>query len=178
MKRATILAVALAVTAGASVRSEVTDLFPDDTAYVVRLNVKAVVAQPTVLGDAKSIKSAMGEAAKVMESCGIDPIRDLTQATLAVGGNASGRTAVVLIEGTFDPTKIRARLAQLATERKTEIEARSNGVFQWTLPADKTPAAGGMSLPNRFYFSVIDEKLAAWAIDEAAINDAIDKKAV
>lgn len=174
MRPAILLAAGVALAANPA-RADVTTLFPDNTAYVVRFNVNAILAQPSVAGDAKAIKSALGEAAKVMASCGIDPTRDIARATLAVGSDASARTAVILVEGAFDAAKVNARLAALSAERKDEVEARANGVFRWTLPPDSSPPA--VTLPRQYFVAVLDGQSAALGIDEGAVNDAVDKKA-
>src|SRR4051812_6633156 len=106
MTRVSLLAAAVALAATHAARADVTALFPDNTAYVVRFNVNSVLARPTALGDARSIKAALGDAAKVMETCGVDPARDVARVTLAVGADASARTAVLLVEGSFDPAKV------------------------------------------------------------------------
>ena len=68
MKRALFLALALAPVPAA--RADVAELFPDNTAYVVRLNVKAVVAQPTVFGDAASSTRTLDQLAEALERSG------------------------------------------------------------------------------------------------------------
>lgn len=172
MTRATFLACVVFVT---TVRADIVPLLPDRTAYVIRVNVNALLARPTALGDAKSIKAALGDAAKTMESCGVDITRDVARATLAVGADASARTAVLLVEGTFDPAKVNARLAALAAEKKDQVEARPNGVYRWTLPQDKAQPA--VTLPRQFFVAVLDGQTAALGVDEGAVNDAVDKKA-
>ncbi len=172
MTRATLLAL---VAIAAAARADVTQLFPDRTAYVVRLNVNAVLAQPTALGDAKSLEAALGDAATVMKSCGVEFTRDVARATLAVGADASARTAVLLIEGKFDPAKVNAQFAAMAAEKKGGVEARPNGVYRWTLPPDKSQPA--VALPRNLFVAMLDGQTAAVAIDEGAIDDAIDKKA-
>src|SRR5215831_6496476 len=83
--RAWLLAFLLPISAQAG---EVNKYLPNDSDFVVMLNVRQLLNSPLVqkhaLADLKTMLKANSEATKHLEALGFDPFKDLTSITLAV----------------------------------------------------------------------------------------------
>jgi hypothetical protein len=148
---------------------------PDGTIFVLSLNVKNLLESPLLRGDEKAFKTAMGEAAKALEEFGVDPGKDLSRVVIAAGEGAPNN-ALVLVEGTFNTAKLQTQLANLAKEKKGNIEPAEGapaGVYQVKLPPQARRNPG---MPDRFLFTVLDRNFLAIAPNQSSLEDVLAKK--
>lgn len=148
---------------------------PDGTLFVLSVNVRNLLDSPLLRGDEKAFKTAMGEAAKALEEFGVDPAKDLNRVVIAAGEGAPN-SALVLIEGTFNTAKLQTQLANLAKEKKGNIEPAEGapaGVYQVKLPPQARRNPG---MPDRFLFTVLDRNFLAIAPTQVALEDVLAKK--
>jgi hypothetical protein len=167
--------VAAALFAAPARAADLDKYLPDGTIFVLSLNVKNLLDSPLLRGDEKAFKTAMGEAAKALEEFGVDPAKDLSRLVIAAGENAPNN-ALVLIEGTFNTAKLQTQLANLAKEKKGNIEPAEGapaGVYQVKLPPQARRNPG---MPDRFLFTVLDRNFLAIAPSQVAVEDVIAKK--
>jgi hypothetical protein len=166
---------AAALFAAPAPAAEMDKYLPDGTVFVLSVNVKNLIDSPLLRGDEQAFKTAMGEAAKALEQFGVDPGKDLTRVVIAAGEGAPNN-ALVLIEGTFNTAKLQAQLANLAKEKKGNIEPAEGapaGVYQVKLPPQARRNPG---MPDRFLFTVLDRNFLAIAPAQVALDDVIAKK--
>jgi hypothetical protein len=171
------MALAAVLLAAPGPAAEIDKYLPDGTVFVLSLNVKNLIESPLLRGDEKAFKTAMGEAAKALEDFGVDPGKDLNRIVIAAGaGQDAPNNALVLIEGTFNTAKLQTQLANLAKEKKANIEPAEDapaGVYQVKLPPQ---ARRGPGMPDRFLFTVLDRNFLAIAANQAALGDVLAKK--
>lgn len=155
--------------------ADIDKYLPDGTIFVLSLNVKNLLDSPLLRGDEKAFKTAMGEAAKALEEFGVDPGKDLTRVVIAAGEGAPNN-ALVLVEGTFNTAKLQTQLANLAKDKKGNVEPAEGapaGVYQVKLPPQARRSPG---MPDRFLFTVLDRNFLAIAPNQMSLEDVLAKK--
>jgi hypothetical protein len=161
---------------GAPARAADLDKYlPDGSFLVLSFNVKQLLAAPLVRGDDKAFKQGMGEAAKVLEGFGVDPAKDIDRVVLAVGDQLQPQNVLVLLQGSFDPAKVQAKLQQLAKEKKNLEAVSEDGatMFQGKIAM---PAMPNPAVPSKYVLTVLDNQFIAFASDKAALKEALAKK--
>jgi hypothetical protein len=179
IRELTLALVGAAIVTGLARAAEPTTYLPDGTMLVLTLNVKQLRQSALLRGDEKAFKEKMAEAAKALETFGVDPAKDLDRIVLAVGEQLNPANTLILIEGRFDVTKIQGRLRELTRERKNDLQAIEESgftIFQGRLPK---PAVANptVPLPERFVMTILDGATIALAADRAALTEAVAKKA-
>jgi hypothetical protein len=174
----TLLGVTLAAAVlGAPARAADFDKYlPDQTLFVVALNVKQLLNAPLLKSDEKAYKQSLAEATKALEGFGVDPAKDVNRVIFAAGEDMKAKNLLILVEGHFDPAKLQAKLDDLAKEPKYNLKTtKVNGatVYQGRLPQQPVPTA---KLPEQVFFTVLDDSHMAVAMDEGALKDALAKK--
>jgi hypothetical protein len=151
--------------------AEVNKYLPDDTGAVVTINVRAALDSPLVKKYAMDhIKQALKdneEAQKVLNSLGLDPLKDIDQAVIA-GSDIGESKALVIVTGRFDPDKIKAKAVETAKNQPDAL---------------KLHAAGGYSLyevkmpdqPQPVFAAVADKNTIVASPSRDFVIDALDK---
>ncbi|HTK77455.1 MAG TPA: hypothetical protein VL371_19480 [Gemmataceae bacterium] len=169
------VALAAALLAAPARAADIDKYLPDGTIFVLSVNVKNLLDSPLLRGDEKAFKTAMGEAAKALEEFGVDPAKDLNRVVIAAGEGAPNN-ALVLVEGTFNTAKLQSQLANLAKEKKGNVEPAEGapaGVYQVKLPPQARRSPG---MPDRFLFTVLDRNFLAIAPNQMSLEDVLAKK--
>ena len=176
----TLLGVTLAaaVLGAPACAADIDKYLPDQTLLVVSLNVKQLLNAPLLKSDEKAYKQGLAEATKALEGFGVDPAKDVNRVVFAAGEEMKAKGFLVLVVGHFDPAKLQAKLDELAKDPKNNlkaIEVDGAKVYQGKVPQQNMPAPGAR-LPERVYFTVLDEGHMGVALDEGALKDALAKK--
>jgi hypothetical protein len=121
---------AIFLAASLAAAAEVDSRIPADTEIVVSVNVAQLFNSP--LG-AKYLRTAVDEALKhnaegqeALNYLGLDPMRDITQLTLAMT-SAKNKEGVVIIRGRFNRAKIDDLAQKVAAEQKDKLAIHNNG---------------------------------------------------
>lgn len=121
-----LLAVVLATGVAATARAaDVEPLLPKETEQVVHMNFKQMLDSDIVKKYAMGqIKQAMqGEDVKaILDSLGLDPLKDLEKATLGLWGTGEETNVVGVIKGKFDAKKLFAAAQDQAAKNKDKVE--------------------------------------------------------
>jgi len=151
-----VLAVlAVAVPARAA---DVDKYLPDDTQFVVTVNVKELLATPAVKQNAlpqlKALLQANGDVSDTLKDLGFDPLADLDSVQAAGPGGGEPDKVLVIVHGRFDLDKFRKAAAAAEKDHGDvftihKVNDGKGGQFQLyevNLPEQNTPIF--VSLPN------------------------------
>jgi hypothetical protein len=131
--------------------AEVDKYLPEDTEAVVVVNAKQLVDSSLVkkhlLGHIRELLKSNDEAAKILESLGFDPFKDLTSITAAmplIGNDAKG---LIITHGQFDKAKFDAKAEEVVKERGDVLKIHKEGdrkVYEVKVPDGDKPAFVGI----------------------------------
>jgi RNA polymerase sigma factor (sigma-70 family) len=180
-ERAQPVTVGLALPARAA---DLDKLLPDDSNFVLSVNVKQILQSPLFTKDSqKQIEELLKtEAAQaVLKDTAFDPVKDVGRVVLAMGPTSlpeegrrdDGQTAnpfgpVILIQGRFDPDKIRVRIDQAVKDFPDMLKIHSIGKANVV----EIAVAG-----NRYFAVVVDRNIVALAPRREQIEDLLAKAA-
>jgi hypothetical protein len=119
---AVVLAAGVATTARAA---DVDPLLPKETEQVVYMNFKQMLDSDIIKKYAMGqIKQAMqGEDVKgILDSLGLDPLKDLDKATLGLWGSGDETNMVGVVKGKFNYDKLFAAAKEQADKNKDKVE--------------------------------------------------------
>ncbi len=106
--------------ASAAPAAGVDKLLPPDTTVFVTVNVKQILDSPIVkkrgLGEARDALKSVDELNGVLDDLGFDPFRDLDRITVASPGGSDQDRGLLIVRGSFDLDKFKARAAQAAKD--------------------------------------------------------------
>jgi hypothetical protein len=121
-----VLALAMPVRA-----ADVDKYLPDDTEVVVVLNAKQLLDAPLVkkhfLEHIRALIKSSDEAAKILESVGFDPFKDLTSITGAMSTLGSEAKGLIITHGEFDRAKFEAKADEMAKDKSDTFKAHKEG---------------------------------------------------
>jgi hypothetical protein len=122
--RLTLLLVLLAVPAGASAADP---LLPADTQSYVAVNVRQMLDAPlvkkTLLGPARQfLDNELSDISGVLKEVGIDPFRHLDRILIASPGGKDTDRGLIILHGTFDPAKIKAKVDALVRNNSENLK--------------------------------------------------------
>jgi hypothetical protein len=107
------LALAAACVAAPARAGEVDRFLPDDTAILVALNVRQVLDSPLFqklgVNPARELLKEVDQVADILKDLGFDPFKDLDRILLAGPGGPDPDKGLVIVHGTFDLAKFKAR---------------------------------------------------------------------
>ncbi len=119
---AVVMVAGLAATARAA---DVNPLLPKETEYVVHMNFKQMMDSDIVKKYAMGqIKQALqGEDLKgILDTLGLDPLKDLEQATIGAWGSGEETNVVGVVKGKFDTKKMYDGVKDLSAKAKDKVE--------------------------------------------------------
>src|SRR5207237_976656 len=126
-----LLACALLALALPARAAEVNKYLPDDTEMVLSLNVKQMIDSPLfqklALEHVKAVIKANDEASKMLEALGFDPFKDLTGLTMALSNLGPDPKLFVIAQGTFDTTKMAAKIEEEAKSKADQLKILKEG---------------------------------------------------
>ncbi len=134
MRRISRCLLAIVLTAGLAATARAADvdpLLPKETEYVVHMNFKQMLDSDIIKKYAMGqIKQALqGEDLKgVLDTLGLDPLKDIEQATLGVWMKGEETNMVGVIKGKFDTKKMYDGAKDLATKAKDKVEIVTESV--------------------------------------------------
>lgn len=134
MRRISRCLLAVVMTAGLAATTRAADvdpLLPKETEYVVHMNFKQMLESDIMKKYAMGqIKQALqGEDLKgVLDTLGLDPLKDLEKATLGVWMKGEETSMVGVIKGKFDTKKMYDGAKELAAKAKDKVELVTESV--------------------------------------------------
>lgn len=166
----------LCLVAGMSLPARAADIenvLPNDTEFVMSFNIKQLLDSAIVKKYASDmIDQAVEnspEAQQFMELTGLDPRKDLTRIIMAgSGSDPSDMSAVVLMEGNYDPTKLNAVLAEVARAKSEMISVIKDGNL--TLYKIEGPES-----PTPLFAHVANKSLVVMATSKDLVKDTLAK---
>lgn len=159
--RQAFLALACTATLAAAADPALLSLVPKDPVMIAGVDVAR--ARSSAFGQRilAEMKDENKNFSQLVESTGFDPRRDLQEAILATDGK-NGDSTVILVRGSFDPSKISAFL-----RAKGGAPSVYKGVELWSDSKKANPDGA---------FAIVDSSLAIFGKD-AAVRAAIDRRA-
>src|SRR5262249_5388967 len=165
--------------------ADIDKYLPDDTHLVVSVNVKQILASPLF---AKHFQKPVDEFLKteavqlMLKDSGFDPLRDGDRLLVALGASshemttAAGPTAVsnsvgvfLLLQGRFDPARLRAKAKQFAEKNPTMLQIHQQGSTPY-YEINLGPGPKGLA-------AVLDKNTLVLTPLKAQLTDALDKAA-
>lgn len=152
-----ILGLVLLAGLAAPVRAaEVDPLLPAETEGVVQINFRQILESDLIKKYAlEQIKQALqgADAKKMMETVGVDPLKDIDRATISFWGkDPQDMNGVGIIRGKFDPAKLYKAVEEITKKEPEKAEIVTEGTYKMV---KVNPEKEG-SKP--VYISVADEK--------------------
>jgi len=134
MRRISHCLLAVVMTAGLAATARAADvdpLLPKDTEYVVHMNFKQMLDSDIIKKYAMGqIKQALqGEDLKgVLDTLGLDPLKDIEQATVGAWGKGEEMNYIGVVKGKFDTKKLYDGAKDLASKAKDKVELVTEAV--------------------------------------------------
>jgi len=160
--------------ASAQAQSPIAGILPNDSEVVVSVNIKQILESPLVKKHAADmVDQAIAnskEAKQLMEISGLDPRKDVSRVIMSLSGSdPSSMEAVVLVEGTYDPAKLNAAMAEFARAK--------NEVLSLVKDDDMTfYKYQGPESPQPTFIHVADKSLLVMASSKELVKDTLAKK--
>jgi hypothetical protein len=165
----------LLVSAIASVQAaDVEKYLPDGTVFVVTVNVKQLLDSPIVknhlLDKFQAALKSSSEISEVLDSLGIDPLKDLTRFTAASTGTNPDSKGLLILAGNFDPAKFEA-LAKKNADRHADVlkilTENGHQVYEVQIPQS----------PRPLLVSVLDKNTIVATVDKESLQEAFSRVA-
>jgi hypothetical protein len=148
-------AIAVAITGQALFAADMTKLIPEDTDFVLQINVAKILAMPEVQKQINDEFEKQAEQKKTYEEIkaksGFDPLKDLTNVVLFSSGKVlDGKEAVsgALIEGKYDIEKI-LKVIKEDENAKKDVDITVVDGFNCVVPKNSKDGYG-MFLDNQY----------------------------
>lgn len=150
VRRASLVAVALSLLwAAGSARAVDPKLFPNDTEFVLRVNLKQIMeselvkAQKEFLDQAKGLlEQRIGDnpGQKYLKEAGFDPLKDLHAVTVAGPGSKDLNQGCIILEGRFEPAKFNAAVEKAAKDSPDLLKVSKAGnasIYEISPPGER-----------------------------------------
>jgi len=168
------LAVAVALTAARPARAaEVDKLLPSGSELAVYINVRQVLDSEIVKKYAlEQMKQALQgqDAQQVLGQLGLDPLKDLDRVVIGASGDDPQKVeALVIVRGTFDPTKLfQAAEATAKTQADKVTMVKEGGTTLLKIQ--------GPDMPKPLYATLVDKTTIVIGSKKELALDAVDGK--
>jgi hypothetical protein len=146
---------------------------PSDTQAVVTVNFKQLLDAPSVKKDIGKLKEAIkgvGEAQKILDDLGFDPLKDLNSVVIAGVGAGNPEKVTILVNGKFDVQKFTAHAEKAAKEHGDHLKTHKVG--QNTVYEASPPNS-----PKNIFAGLVDDKTIVLALSKEDVAEAFDVKA-
>src|SRR5262245_57649152 len=125
------LAITLVVQAAPTRAAEVDKLLPDNTEFVVVVNVKQFVDAPLIqkygLEQLKGMLKSNEEVSQILDALGFDPFKDLASVTVAGSGIGLDAKGLLIAHGQFDLAKFDAKAEEVAKTKGDHLKVHKEG---------------------------------------------------
>ena len=160
-----ILAVAIPARA-----ADVNKYLPDDTDFVLVLNVKQILGSPLIqkhaLDELKAMIKGNSEASKHLEALGFDPFKDLNTVTTAFTISKGEPKGLLIAQGSFDVAKFEHQAEDLTKEKPNTLKISKEGKHKiYELKTDQQPA----------YICIVEPQTIVASNDKQYVLDALGK---
>src|SRR5262245_53501934 len=166
------LALLLTLVSAPAGAAEIHKLLPDDTAGIVTINVRQVLDSNLVKKHAlELIKQGLQdqeEVQKVTKALGLDPLKDIDRVVTA--GSDMDNTGLIVVEGRFDPDKIKAQAAETAQKQAEQLKVHKVGgyeLYEVQIPDHPDPMFVAVASKNTIVAGATKEYVTE-ALDKAA----------
>jgi hypothetical protein len=164
---------ALLVSAVAPVQAaDVEKYLPDGTVFVITVNVKqlldSAIVKNHLLDKMQAAFKGSSEITEVLDSLGIDPLKDITRFTAASTGTNPDSKGLLILAGNFDPAKFEAAAKKNADSHADVLKVLSeNGrqVYQVQIPQS----------PKPLLVSVLDKHTIVATVDKESLQEAFTR---
>lgn len=166
---AVVMAAGLAATARAA---DVNPLLPKETEYVVHMNFKQMMDSDIIKKYAMGqIKQALqGEDLKgILDTLGLDPLKDLEQATIGAWGSGEEMNVVGVVKGKFDAKKMFDGVKELSGKAKDKVEVVTEKVDDKEVTLVKLTQDSGKPM----FLTVADDSTILLASEKKLATDAL-----
>jgi hypothetical protein len=162
-----LVIMAVAVPARAA---DVNKYLPDDTDFVLVLNVKQILGSPLVqkhaLDELKAMIKGNSEATKHLEALGFDPFKDLNTVTMAVSIGKGEPKGLMIAQGSFDVAKFERQAEELAKDKPTTLKILTEGKHKiYEMKTEQQPA----------FISFVEPQTIVASNDKQYVLDALGK---
>jgi len=155
--------------------ADFTKLLPSETEAVMTFNMKQLVASGIYDKYLKERVEKMiddsKEAGDFMKMTGLDPLTDIGRIIISgSGSDPSSMSAVVLVEGKFDPAKLNAAMAEAAKKEKDKISVVQDGdltMYKMSQPDSDTA----------LFATIVDEGMMVMATSKDLVKDTLARRA-
>lgn len=166
------LGLAAALLAAPGRAADVDKLLPNDTEIVAGINFKQILnsalAKKVGQDKVRDLLKQQGEAQKILDELGFDPLKDLDSILAAWPNLSDTDKGLIIIRGNFDIKKAKAKAEALAKEKKDTIKAvtKNDGLggkhefWEVTLPDVNQTVFVSLFSPNTILVSPSDQFLA------------------
>ncbi len=168
-----LLAVVMAAGLAAPARAaDVNPLLPKETEYVVHMNFKQMMDSDIIKKYAMGqIKQALqGEDLKgILDTLGLDPLKDLEQATIGAWGSGEEMNVVGVVKGKFDAKKMFDGVKELSGKAKDKVEVVTEKVDDKEVTLVKLTQDSGKPM----FLTVADDSTILLASEKKLATDAL-----
>jgi hypothetical protein len=142
--RLAILAVALMASQAAALDPHL----PADTQLYVSLDLKKILDSPLfkdhLLGPARDALKGVDGVTELLDELGLDPFKDISRVIIASPDTKEADRGLVILHGTFDAAKLKAKAAKLKKEKDESVKVHDvplgggvkHEVYEVVLPGD------------------------------------------
>jgi len=149
--------------------ADVEKYLPDGTVFIVTVNVKQLLDSPIVknhlLDKIQTGLKSSSDVSDVLDSLGIDPLKDITRFTAASTGTNQDSKGLLIVTGNFDPAKFDAVAKKNADQHADVLKVLTeNGhqVYEVQIPQS----------PKALLVSVIDKNTIVATVDKQSLQEA------
>jgi hypothetical protein len=155
--------------------ADIDKLLPDQTELVVVINVNRIVEAPLFkkhfVEELRGLLKGSDDASKILQSIGFDPLKDLSNITLAGSGVSQDAKFLAVVHGKFDPAKLEAKAEEVAKEKGDTLKILKEGgqkIYEFKPnPNEDKPQ----------YAAIIDKDTLVGSNDKDYVLDALAKAA-
>jgi hypothetical protein len=171
------LALALVLRAAPAPAAEVDKFLPNDSEAVTTVNFRQILDSPLVkkygLEPLQQAIKSNDEVQKILDSLGLDPLKDIDSLTSSSpGGTDADKKGLLILHGRFNLDKIQATAEKVAKDKPDSLKIRKAG--DYTL-YEATMAPPGQGEKQTFFVALIDKNTLAASPSQDYAVDALDK---
>lgn len=154
--------------------AEVNKFLPDDTEFVMTVNMQQIMDSPLVkkyaMEHIKVLMQSDDHVKKTLEALGFDPLKDLTSLTAAGAGFGPDSKGIIIAQGKFDQAKVEAYAEKMAKDNAEAVKVdkfENHKIFEIKVPGEDKP----------MFAAVVDSQTIIAVSDKAGLKDAFDRAA-
>ncbi len=161
------------LTAAPARAAEVDKLLPDDTQYVMTLNVRQLLDAPLTkkygLAKIEALLKEDDEVQDVLKSLGLDPLKEISQVTVAGRYMEDVGKAFFIVHGKFDVVKFQAKANEVAENLGDVLKIHAAGDF-------KIYEVNFPGQPRAVFVSVLNPSTIVASPHKDYVTEAVEKE--